>query len=115
VVAFILQPFFRMMLFAFHYAYLPETFGLTHFGAINGLTGLIGAIVGLLAYPLMTFTLFKQNSDWTVALLMLMSGVAAGSGASLLLHRYPLRSMITPRPVVIMAVRADDHGVVSHA
>ena len=41
-----------MQLFSFHFAYLPDRFGFTHFGTINGVTAVIAAFVGLASYPL---------------------------------------------------------------
>ncbi|TYZ68596.1 hypothetical protein PybrP1_005494 [[Pythium] brassicae (nom. inval.)] len=52
VAAFVLYTLFRTILFAVLFAYLGQTFGFRHFGALTGIAFCVGAGVGLLQTPL---------------------------------------------------------------
>lgn len=50
--AFVLYTLFRTILFAVLFAYVGQTFGFRHFGALTGIAFCVGAVVGLLQTPL---------------------------------------------------------------
>lgn len=50
--AFVLYTLFRTILFALLFAYVGQTFGFRHFGALTGIAFCVGAGVGLLQTPL---------------------------------------------------------------
>lgn len=50
--AFVLYALFRTILFAVLFAYIGQTFGFRHFGALTGIAFCVGAAVGLLQTPI---------------------------------------------------------------
>lgn len=57
ILGFALLSFGRLMLFSCHHAYLIDTFGMTNFGTLNGISSFLAAILGFCSYPLQLFAL----------------------------------------------------------
>uniref|UniRef100_K3WGB5 Major facilitator superfamily (MFS) profile domain-containing protein n=1 Tax=Globisporangium ultimum (strain ATCC 200006 / CBS 805.95 / DAOM BR144) TaxID=431595 RepID=K3WGB5_GLOUD len=52
LLAFVLYALFRTILFSVLFAYIGQTFGFQHFGALTGIAFCVGAVVGLLQTPI---------------------------------------------------------------
>lgn len=52
VAAFVLYALFRTILFSVLFAYIGQTFGFKHFGALTGIAFCVGALVGLVQTPI---------------------------------------------------------------
>lgn len=79
VLAFAMQSCFRLMLFGFHYAYIPDRFGFSNFGTLNGISALIAAIVGFAVYPLQLYANYEHDGDFGPSILITM-GCCAVTG-----------------------------------
>ena len=62
ILGFTLLSFGRLLLFSCHHAYLIDTFGMTSFGTLNGISSLVAAIIGFSSYPLQLLALRMNYS-----------------------------------------------------
>jgi hypothetical protein len=78
------QACFRMQLFSFHYAYLPDRFGFAHFGTINGVTAVIAALVGLASYPLTLAAVYGDGWGTPLTVVLVAAMIVSPLGPILL-------------------------------
>jgi len=84
VFGFMLMSMARLMLFSFHHAYILDTFGIEHFGTLNGISSLIAAIIGLSSYPLQLFALTK---NYAISFIPIAGGLILSLAFPLILRR----------------------------
>jgi len=84
LLTFCVQACFRMQLFSFHYAYLPDRFGFAHFGTINGVTAVIAALVGLASYPLTLAAVYGDGWGTPLTVVLFAAMIVSPLGPILL-------------------------------
>ena len=86
ILGFVLLSLTRLMLFSFHHGYILDTFGIEHFGTLNGLSSLVAAVIHLLSYPLQLFAL---SSNFATSFIPIGIGIALSLMFPVLLRRRP--------------------------
>ena len=87
ILGFLLLSMTRLMLFSFHHGYILDTFGIEHFGTLNGISSLIAAMIGLLSYPLQLFAL---STSFSMSFIPIGCGIILSFVFPLILRRRPL-------------------------
>ena len=86
ILGFVLLSLTRLMLFSFHHGYILDTFGIEHFGTLNGISSLVAAVIHLLSYPLQLFAL---SSNFATSFIPIGIGIALSLVFPVLLRRRP--------------------------
>lgn len=87
ILGFLLLSMARLMLFSFHHGYILDTFGIEHFGTLNGISSLIAAMVGLLSYPLQLFAL---STSFSISFIPIGLGIILSFVFPFIIRRRPL-------------------------